>query len=173
MNPGLAYGELAGLAPVAGGDPDRYAALAGLLAIMVGGLLAIMVGGLLMAGYLARLVVVTRLLSAPVLTGYLAGSAIVIIVGQLTKVTGIDPGAGDSAAASSSAWARGRSTSSQAGDDRDRTRCDLSVDRVCVRTAETGAIRPAVRRKEFRWQTGPRDTPEAGKSRPRQARRSV
>src|SRR5215217_6068445 len=77
------------LAPLAGGDPDRYAALAGLLAIMVGGLLLI--------GYLARLGVVTRLLSAPVLTGYLAGSAIVIIVGQLAKVTGIDPDAGDPA----------------------------------------------------------------------------
>jgi len=69
------------LAPLAAGDPDRYAALAGLLAILV--------GGFLLVGYLARLGVITRLLSAPVLTGYLAGSAIVIILGQLTKITGI------------------------------------------------------------------------------------
>jgi MFS superfamily sulfate permease-like transporter len=69
------------LAPLAAGDPDRYAALAGLLAILV--------GGFLLVGYLARLGVITRLLSAPVLTGYLAGSAIVIILGHLTKITGI------------------------------------------------------------------------------------
>jgi len=69
------------VAPLAGGDPDRYAALAALLAIMV--------GALLFVGYLARLGVITRLLSAPVLTGYLAGSAIVIVAGQLTKITGI------------------------------------------------------------------------------------
>jgi sulfate permease, SulP family len=70
------------LAPLAGADPDRYAALAALLALLV--------GALLLLGRLARLGVITRLLSAPVLTGYLAGSAIVIIGGQLTKITGID-----------------------------------------------------------------------------------
>jgi sulfate permease, SulP family len=70
------------LAPLAGADPDRYAALAALLALLV--------GALLLVGYLARLGVITRLLSAPVLTGYLAGSAIVIIERQLTKITGID-----------------------------------------------------------------------------------
>jgi sulfate permease, SulP family len=70
------------LAPLAGADPDRYAALAALLALLV--------GALLLLGRLARLGVITRLLSAPVLTGYLAGSAIVIVGGQLTKITGID-----------------------------------------------------------------------------------
>ena len=37
-----------------------------------------------------RLGVITRLLSSPVLTGYLAGSAIVMSINQLTKVFGFD-----------------------------------------------------------------------------------
>jgi SulP family sulfate permease len=75
----------AALAPLAAGDPERYAALAAALAIMVGTLL--LIGRSIRAG------VVTRLLSAPVLTGYLAGSAVIIIITQLPRVTGI-PGRG-------------------------------------------------------------------------------
>ncbi|HEY6749149.1 MAG TPA: sulfate permease [Mycobacteriales bacterium] len=71
----------AALVPLAAGDPERYAALAAALAIMVGALLLI--------GWSIRAGVVTRLLSAPVLTGYLAGSAVVIIITQLPRVTGI------------------------------------------------------------------------------------
>jgi SulP family sulfate permease len=71
----------AALAPLAAGDPERYAALAAALALLV--------GALLLLGWVVRLGVVTRLLSAPVLTGYLAGSAVVIIISQLPRVTGI------------------------------------------------------------------------------------
>jgi Sulfate permease family len=82
---GLAYGELTGLAPVAG----LYTALGAMVAYGLLGTsrylnlgpessVAILVASSLAP--LARLGVVTRLLSAPVLTGYLAGSAIVIIV---------------------------------------------------------------------------------------------
>jgi sulfate permease, SulP family len=75
----------AALTPLAAGDPERYAALAAALAIMVGTLL--LIGRSIRAG------VVTRLLSAPVLTGCLAGSAVIIIITQLPRVTGI-PGRG-------------------------------------------------------------------------------
>ena len=67
--------------PARRGDQAKYAALAGLLSLLVAGFLII--------GFVARLGVITRLLSAPVLTGYLAGSGIVIVISQLTKVTGI------------------------------------------------------------------------------------
>ena len=69
------------LSPLAGNDAKRYAALAGMLALLVAGFLVI--------GFVARLGIVTRLLSSPVLTGYLAGSGIVIAISQLPKVTGI------------------------------------------------------------------------------------
>lgn len=69
------------LAPLAGADPERYAALAGLLALMV--------AGLMLLGYLLRAGVIMRLFSSPVLVGYLAGSGVVIIASQLAKVTGI------------------------------------------------------------------------------------
>lgn len=67
------------LGPLAVGDPARYAAL--------GGQLALLVAAMLLAGYLLRLGVIMRLFSAPVLTGYLAGSAVIIISSQLSKVT--------------------------------------------------------------------------------------
>jgi SulP family sulfate permease len=69
------------LAPLAHGDPARYAKLAALLAVLV--------AGFLLLGFIARLGIIVRLLSAPVLTGYLAGSGIVIAISQLPKVTGI------------------------------------------------------------------------------------
>jgi SulP family sulfate permease len=69
------------LAPLAGNDPERYARLAAMLALLVAGFLII--------GFVARLGIVTRLLSSPVLTGYLAGSGIVIALSQLPKATGI------------------------------------------------------------------------------------
>jgi len=75
------------LAPLAAGDPARYAALAAALAVLVG-LLAI-VGWLLRLGFLADL------FSAPILVGYMAGIAVVMVVGQLGKVTGV-PVTGDS-----------------------------------------------------------------------------
>ncbi|MGW5718623.1 SulP family inorganic anion transporter [Amycolatopsis sp. NPDC003865] len=75
------------LTPLAAGDPGHYATLASVLAIMVGGLC-------LVAG-LARLGVLAELLSKPVLTGYMAGVAVLMITGQLGKVTGVPVGGGD------------------------------------------------------------------------------
>ncbi|WP_440137344.1 SulP family inorganic anion transporter [Nocardia cyriacigeorgica] len=69
------------LAPLAGGDPARYAALAAVLAVVV--------GVLCLAGAVARLGVLADLLSKPVLVGYLAGTAGIMIVGQLGTVTGV------------------------------------------------------------------------------------
>lgn len=75
------------LAPLAAGDPVRYAALAAALALLV--------GALCLLGWLARLGILADLLSKPVLIGYLAGIAAIMIAGQLSKVTGV-PVAGDS-----------------------------------------------------------------------------
>ncbi|HEY6744921.1 MAG TPA: sulfate permease [Mycobacteriales bacterium] len=69
------------VAPLAGGDPGRYAALAAALALTVGGLV-------LLAG-LARLGFVADLLSKPVLVGYLAGVGVLMMVSQLGKLTGV------------------------------------------------------------------------------------
>ena len=66
--------------PLAAGDPDQAIALAGMLALLVG---VITVGaGALKLGFVADL------LSNPVRTGYLAGLAVVILIGQLPKLFG-------------------------------------------------------------------------------------
>jgi high affinity sulfate transporter 1 len=70
------------LAPLAIGDAARYAALAAALAAIVGVICII--------GWIARLGFLAELLSHPVLIGYLAGVAGIMIVGQLGKLTGID-----------------------------------------------------------------------------------
>jgi high affinity sulfate transporter 1 len=77
----------AAIAPLAGGDPARYATLAAGLALMVGVLCVL--------GWAARAGALADLLSKPVLIGYLAGIAVIMIVGQLGKVTGV-PVEGDS-----------------------------------------------------------------------------
>ncbi len=69
------------ITPLASGDPEKYVTLAVILAIFTG--VALAIGGLL------RLGVVTRLLSTPVLIGYITGSALVIIGGQLDDLLGI------------------------------------------------------------------------------------
>nr|WP_294529713.1 SulP family inorganic anion transporter [uncultured Rhodopila sp.] len=70
-----------GLAALAAAGSPHYAALAGLLSIMVG---VVLVGSaLLRAGWVADL------LSIPVTTGFMAGIAIHIIVGQLPSVLGV------------------------------------------------------------------------------------
>jgi len=71
----------AALAPLAGGDPARYAALAALLALLV--------GGFSLVAWLARVGFVADLLSRPVLIGYLAGVAVSMVVGQLPGLTGV------------------------------------------------------------------------------------
>jgi len=66
--------------PLAAGDPETAIALAGMLALLVG---AVTVGaGILKLGFVADL------LSSPVRTGYLAGLAVVILIGQLPKLFG-------------------------------------------------------------------------------------
>ncbi|GAA3337448.1 SulP family inorganic anion transporter [Amorphoplanes nipponensis] len=72
---------VAAVAPLAGGDPARYAALSGALAVIV--------GLLCLLAYAARLGFVADLLSKPILVGYLAGVAVTMIVGQLGKLTGV------------------------------------------------------------------------------------
>ena len=69
------------------GRPDRYAETAAALAIAVG-LLCIL-------GWAGRLGFLASLLSRPVLIGYLAGIAVLMIISQLGKVTRIDA-SGDS-----------------------------------------------------------------------------
>jgi SulP family sulfate permease len=75
------------LAPLAVGNPTRYAALAALLAFLV--------GCYALVAFVFRLGFVGDLLSKPVLTGYMAGVAIIMITSQLGKVTGVNV-AGDS-----------------------------------------------------------------------------
>ncbi|MFH9824975.1 SulP family inorganic anion transporter [Streptomyces bobili] len=69
------------IGPLAAGDPARYAVLAATLAITVG-LLCVL-------AWAARLGFVADLLSRPVLIGYLGGVALIMIVDQLPKLTGV------------------------------------------------------------------------------------
>jgi SulP family sulfate permease len=71
----------AAVAPLAGGDAVRYAALAALLAILVG-LLALL-------ARVARLGFITDFLSKPVLVGYIFGATLIVIGSQLGKMFGI------------------------------------------------------------------------------------
>src|SRR5262245_3202337 len=69
------------IAPLAAGDPGRYATLAAAMAVTV--------GLLSLVAFVARLGFVADLLSRPILVGYLAGVAVTMIVGQLGKLTGV------------------------------------------------------------------------------------
>lgn len=71
----------AALAPLAAGDASVYATQAALCAIVVG--LLCLAAGALRIGFVASL------LSRPVLIGYLAGVAIIMIAGQLGKLLGV------------------------------------------------------------------------------------
>ncbi|HSE71654.1 MAG TPA: SulP family inorganic anion transporter [Nocardioidaceae bacterium] len=71
----------AAIAVIGAGDPDRYAALAAALALVV--------GAICLLGWVGRLGFVADLLSRPVLVGYLAGIAVLMVVSQLEKVTGV------------------------------------------------------------------------------------
>ena len=68
------------IGPLATGDPARYAGLAATLALLV--------GAMSVAAGLLRLGFVADLLSRPVLVGYLAGVAMIMIADQLKRVTG-------------------------------------------------------------------------------------
>jgi sulfate permease, SulP family len=69
------------VAPLAAGDPARYAVLAAGLAVVT--------GLLCFVAWAARLGFLADLLSKPILVGYMAGVALIMIVGQLEKVTGV------------------------------------------------------------------------------------
>jgi SulP family sulfate permease len=69
------------VAPLASGDPVRYAGLAAGLAVLV--------GALCLVAWVARLGFLSDLLSKPVLVGYMAGVAVIMIVGQLHRTTGV------------------------------------------------------------------------------------
>lgn len=77
----------AGLALLAASGSPHYAALAALLALMVGA--TMVTAGLLRLGWIADL------LSVPVTAGFLAGIAIHIVVSQLPELFGLPPGSGD------------------------------------------------------------------------------
>jgi high affinity sulfate transporter 1 len=82
LGPDSALGPMiaATILPLAAGDEAQAIALAGMLALMVG-LITVGTG-------VARLGFIADLLSSPVRTGYLAGLAITIFVGQLPKLFG-------------------------------------------------------------------------------------
>jgi high affinity sulfate transporter 1 len=70
----------ASLQPLAGGDPERYLAMLPVFTLIAGVLY-------LIAGA-ARLGFIATFLSQPILTGYLNGIALIILVGQLPKLLG-------------------------------------------------------------------------------------
>jgi SulP family sulfate permease len=71
----------AAVAPLAAGDPARYAALAALTAILV--------GVLALLARVARLGFITDFLSKPILVGYIFGATLIVIGSQLGKMIGI------------------------------------------------------------------------------------
>ncbi|QPN61347.1 sulfate permease [Synechococcus sp. CBW1002] len=71
----------AAIGPLAAGDPGHYAGLASLLALVVGGLCCLGAWGRL--GFLADL------LSKPILVGYMAGVAVIMITSQLGRICGL------------------------------------------------------------------------------------
>ncbi len=77
----------ASLAPLAGGDPQQYMAMLVILTLMSGVLYVV-------AG-MGRLGFIANFLSQPVLTGYLNGIALIIIVGQLPKLFGYTSHSGE------------------------------------------------------------------------------
>jgi high affinity sulfate transporter 1 len=93
------------IAPLALGDPTRYASLAATLALLV--------GGFALLAWLVRLGFIGDLLSKPVLVGYMAGVAVIMITSQLGKVTGVEV-AGDTFIEDIRSFASGLSTASWA-----------------------------------------------------------
>ena len=69
------------IGPLAGGSPGRYVSLAATLALLVGVLGTV--------AFALRLGFVADLLSRPVLVGYMAGVALIMIADQLGRVTGV------------------------------------------------------------------------------------
>jgi SulP family sulfate permease len=84
--------------PLVAGHPGTYAALAASLALLVG-----LMG---VGSSLLRLGFVADLLSRPVLVGYLTGVALIMIAGQLERITGV-PVTGEAFFAQLGSFARG------------------------------------------------------------------
>ncbi|KRE54849.1 transporter [Arthrobacter sp. Soil736] len=76
----------AAVLPMAGREPARAVALAGVLAVLI--------GAFLLAGRIFRLGFITGLLSKPIRVGYLNGIALAVIVSQLPRLLGISVSAG-------------------------------------------------------------------------------
>ena len=75
------------MAPVALGDPERYAVASAALAMLVG---VVLIGlALLRMGF------VSRFIAVGVQVGFMFGLGLTIIVGQLPKLLGVPPGEGD------------------------------------------------------------------------------
>lgn len=72
----------AAVGAIAAGDPSRYASLAAALALVVGAVCVI--------GWAGKLGFLADLLSKPVLVGYMAGIAAIMVGSQIGKLTGID-----------------------------------------------------------------------------------
>jgi sulfate permease, SulP family len=71
----------AAIAPLLLADGSNYGVLTATLAILVGAICAV--------GYVARLGFLANLLSKPILVGYMAGVALIMIAGQLGKISGM------------------------------------------------------------------------------------
>jgi sulfate permease, SulP family len=71
----------AAIAPFILPDRSNYAALAAVLALLV--------GLVCLVGYVARCGFIANLLSKPILIGYMAGVALIMITGQLGKISGL------------------------------------------------------------------------------------
>ncbi len=71
----------AAVTPLAGSDPERYAALAAMTAILV--------GVVALLARVARLGFITDFLSKPILVGYIFGATLIVIGSQLGKMFGI------------------------------------------------------------------------------------
>ncbi len=69
------------IAPLLLADGSNYGVLAATLAILVGAICGV--------GYVAKLGFLANLLSKPILVGYMAGVALIMIAGQLGKISGV------------------------------------------------------------------------------------
>jgi len=83
VGPDIAISLLAAstIAPLAGGDAGRAAALAATLALLS--------GALLLLGARAKFGVVADFLSKPVLVGYMTGAALILMASQLNQMLGV------------------------------------------------------------------------------------
>jgi SulP family sulfate permease len=70
------------IGPLAGGDPNRAAAMAAVMAVLS--------GLILLLGAVAKMGAVADFLSKPVLVGYMTGAALILMASQINKLVGIE-----------------------------------------------------------------------------------